>query len=126
MRPEVVLHRLPAGDEPAPGTLRRVVVGDRALCLTRTADGGLFAIDDTCTHEEETLSEGELIGWQVECPWHFGRFDVTTGEAVALPATDPVGTYAISREGAELVVEVPEAAAAAAPDAPDAGAPGAS
>jgi nitrite reductase/ring-hydroxylating ferredoxin subunit len=123
VRPEVVAHRLPAGEELKPGTLRRVVVGDRALCLARTADGGLFAIDDTCTHEEETLSEGELIGCQVECPYHFGRFDVTTGEAVALPATDPVGTYAVVLEGGEIVIEVPEEAAAAAPEA---GAPDAS
>ena len=39
-----------AGDEPA-GTLRRVDVGERAVCLARTDDGWL-AFDDTCTHEE--------------------------------------------------------------------------
>jgi nitrite reductase/ring-hydroxylating ferredoxin subunit len=104
----VVFHRLPVGEDLPPGQLRRVVVGSRALCLARTADGGLFAIDDTCTHEEETLSEGQLIGCEVECPWHFGRFDVTTGKAVALPATDPVRSYQVSVEGAELVIEMPE------------------
>jgi nitrite reductase/ring-hydroxylating ferredoxin subunit len=102
------LHRVPLGGELAPGKLRRVVVGDRALCLARTGDGGLFAIDDTCSHEEETLSEGELIGCEVECPWHFGRFDVTTGEAVALPATDPLRTYQVSVKDGELLVELPE------------------
>jgi 3-phenylpropionate/trans-cinnamate dioxygenase ferredoxin subunit len=121
--PEVVLHRVPEGADLRPGQLRRVVVGSRALCLARTADGGLFAIDDTCTHEEETLSDGELIGCQVECPYHFGRFDVTTGKAVALPATDPVRTYRVSEEGSEVLVEVPDEAAAAVPDASASGTP---
>jgi nitrite reductase/ring-hydroxylating ferredoxin subunit len=109
------LHRVPLGGELAPGKLRRVVVGDRALCLARTGDGGLFAIDDTCSHEEETLSEGELIGCEVECPMHMGRFDVTTGEAVALPATEPVRTYRVSAEGGDLLVEMPADADAPAP-----------
>lgn len=104
----MALHRVPLDSDLAPGQLRRVIVGDRALCLARAADGVVYAIDDTCSHEEETLSEGQLLGREVECPWHFGRFDVTTGEAVALPATDPLGTYRVAAEDGQLVVEIPE------------------
>jgi len=39
-----------AGGEPE-GTLRRVEVGETAVCVARTVDGWL-AFDDTCTHEE--------------------------------------------------------------------------
>jgi nitrite reductase/ring-hydroxylating ferredoxin subunit len=106
--PEVVRRRLLAGAELAPGQLRRVVVEGRALCVARIENGEVFAIDDTCTHEEETLSEGELMGCEVECPWHFGRFDVRTGAAVALPATEPVGTYRVSVEGDDVLVHLPE------------------
>ena len=64
-----------------------------AVC--RTADGAVYAVDDTCTHHSARLSEGVLIGCEIECPMHQGRFDVTTGEATRRPARDPLATYPV-------------------------------
>ena len=33
-------------------------------------DGKFHAIDNTCTHRGGPLSEGELEGDEVTCPWH--------------------------------------------------------
>jgi len=107
---EVAWHEVgAAGDEPA-GTLRRVDVGARAVCLARTDDGWL-AFDDTCTHEACSLAEGELDGEVVICPCHGYEFDVRTGDVVTPPALDPLPIYEAREDAGTLYVRL------AAPDA---------
>jgi 3-phenylpropionate/trans-cinnamate dioxygenase ferredoxin subunit len=57
------------------------------------ADGELFAVDDTCTHQDASLSEGWLEGCLVECPLHAACFDLRTGKPTGPPAKRPVRTY---------------------------------
>ncbi|MCP3816962.1 bifunctional 3-phenylpropionate/cinnamic acid dioxygenase ferredoxin subunit [Streptomyces sp. A3M-1-3] len=59
------------------------------------ADGELYAIDDTCTHQDASLADGWLEGCYVECPLHAAQFDLRTGEAVCLPARRPVRTHRV-------------------------------
>ncbi|MPZ54753.1 MAG: Rieske 2Fe-2S domain-containing protein [Acidimicrobiia bacterium] len=56
-------------------------------------DDEIFAIGDRCSHEEASLSEGDLFDDEVECPKHGSAFDVRTGAVLSLPATDPVPSY---------------------------------
>ncbi|HET7225455.1 MAG TPA: non-heme iron oxygenase ferredoxin subunit [Candidatus Eisenbacteria bacterium] len=67
-------------------------------------DGEYFAIDDICTHDGGPLAEGSLDGYVIECPRHGARFDVRTGDVLAMPATTPVPTYAVKIEGDEIRV----------------------
>jgi cytochrome P450/nitrite reductase/ring-hydroxylating ferredoxin subunit len=106
-----------AGGEPE-GTLRRVEVGETAVCVARTVDGWL-AFDDTCTHEECSLAEGELDGEVVICPCHGSEFDVRTGDVVTPPALDPLPIYEAREDGGTLFVRL------AAPASTPAAAPGA-
>ncbi|HET7367676.1 MAG TPA: cytochrome P450 [Gaiella sp.] len=105
-----------AGDEPA-GTLRRVDVGERAVCLARTDDGWL-AFDDTCTHEECSLAEGELDGEVVICPCHGSEFDVRTGDVVTPPALDPLPIYEAREDAGTLFVRLAAPAAVREPAHP--------
>lgn len=68
-------------------------------------EGDFYVTDDTCTHGAASLSEdGELNGFQIECTWHFGVFDVRTGEVVARPCTEPLKTYPVTvRDGAVYI-----------------------
>jgi 3-phenylpropionate/trans-cinnamate dioxygenase ferredoxin subunit len=66
--------------------------------------GKFYAIADTCSHEEAYLSEGEIIGSQVECPRHGARFDITTGRNLTLPAVVPVKKYEVKVEGGKIFV----------------------
>lgn len=65
-------------------------------------EGQFYAIGDTCTHAEASLTEGDFYedmrGWVAECPMHGSLFDVTTGVAVSLPATGNSGKYALKVE----------------------------
>ncbi len=59
-----------------------------AVCVARIGDE-VYAVEDTCTHSEASLSEGEISGTKIECWLHGAEFDLRTGEALTPPATAP-------------------------------------
>ena len=68
--------------------------------------GKYYAFDDTCTHEQCSLAEGELAGTTVTCMCHGAEFDVRTGKVLAPPAPLPVKVYRTRVEGNALQIEV--------------------
>ncbi|MBI2856184.1 MAG: non-heme iron oxygenase ferredoxin subunit [Chloroflexi bacterium] len=90
------------GDIP-PGTARTVEVGDHQIALCNVG-GTYYAIDDACTHRGGSLGAGTLEGSALQCPLHRSRFDVTTGEAVGRPATEPVNAYQVRVQGSDIEV----------------------
>ena len=48
-------------------------------------DGDVHALDDTCTHADVSLSEGEVDGCTLECWLHGSQFDLRTGEPTGCP-----------------------------------------
>ncbi len=66
------------------GTVRKVLVDQRALALACTASG-IFAVDDACAHEGGSLSEGALDGTTLTCPQHGWQFDCGTGACLTTP-----------------------------------------
>ena len=81
-------------DELVPGTARKIVVGGVPVALVRI-DDDVYAIGDICSHAHVSLSEGEV--WaderEIECPKHGSAFSLETGEALTLPATQPVPVF---------------------------------
>ena len=71
------------------------------------ADGELFAIDDSCTHQDASLSEGWLEGCLVECPVHSAFYDLRTGQPTGPPAKRPVRTYPVVVEDGVVFVDTP-------------------
>jgi 3-phenylpropionate/trans-cinnamate dioxygenase ferredoxin subunit len=67
-------------------------------------DGTFYAIDDVCTHDGGPLAEGDLEGYEIRCPRHGARFDVRSGQALCLPAFEPVTTHNVELRGEELYV----------------------
>lgn len=96
--------RVLGAEELTPGSIRGVEVGGRRLCLARTIAGEVLAVDDRCTHEDEPLSGGWLDGDRIECPAHNAIFDLRSGDAVALPATEPVATYEVVEEDGSIYI----------------------
>lgn len=91
-------------DELKPGMSTRVDLGGTPVAVFNIA-GNFYAIADTCTHEEASLSEGFVEDDEVECPKHGAIFNVPTGEVRALPATKPVAVFATAIDGDEVFVE---------------------
>lgn len=97
-------HIVAAPGDLAPGTMRHAVAGGRELCIYNV-EGTYYATDDRCTHRRARLSDGFLEGRVVQCPLHFGRFDVITGQPLNAPCTIALATYAVAIEGENVVVE---------------------
>jgi nitrite reductase/ring-hydroxylating ferredoxin subunit len=90
------------GDVPA-GEMLIVDVGGEEIVLANV-DGQIYAFGNECTHRGGPLGEGLLEGDEVECPFHQGRFNVKTGEAVQPPPTEPIATYEVQVEGDDIRV----------------------
>ena len=88
------------------GEVRLFDVEGQPIAVARVGDD-YYAFDDTCTHEQCSLSEGELDGTTVICPCHDGEFDVTTGEVLDGPPPDPINIYAARILDGRLEVEIP-------------------
>ncbi len=83
----------------------QVELAGEPVCIARS-NGEVFAIDDVCSHADVALSEGDVEDGTVECWLHGSRFDLRTGEATSLPATQPVPVFPVKVEGDEVLVDV--------------------
>ena len=94
-------------DDIEPGTAKRVDVGKRRIALVR-CDGDVYAIGDTCTHADISLSEGEVLcdEKEIECWKHGSTFSLVTGLPQSLPATIPVPVYDVRVEGDDVIVSL--------------------
>jgi nitrite reductase/ring-hydroxylating ferredoxin subunit len=68
--------------------------------------GQFFALDDYCPHEGAPLSDGQIVGDEIECPWHSSHFDIRTGRVTMDPAVSDVPTYKVRVTGDTIEVEI--------------------
>jgi 3-phenylpropionate/trans-cinnamate dioxygenase ferredoxin subunit len=68
-------------------------------------DGVYYAIEDRCSHDDGPLCEGDREGFEIECPRHGAHFDLRSGKALTLPATEDVETYPVTIRDGEVLVE---------------------
>ena len=91
--------------EIAPGQGKIVEVKGKEIALFNVG-GAYFAIDNMCTHEEASLADGEISGFEVTCPLHGAKFDVRSGRVVGPPAYDDVTSYSVRVSGADVEIDV--------------------
>jgi len=106
MSDEQTLVRLCGTDEIPLDEGRRFDVNGTPIAVFHLP-AGFFAIGDTCSHEESSLSQGFVEDAIVECPKHGAQFDIATGKNLSLPATRPVPAYRVVVEGHDVYVEAP-------------------
>lgn len=87
----------------SPGEAMTVDVGGEEVALFNL-DGTYYAIGNVCTHAGGSLSDGELEGEEVECPWHGAHFNVRTGEVTTPPAPTGVKSYSVKVEGEDILI----------------------
>ncbi|CAN5578530.1 non-heme iron oxygenase ferredoxin subunit [soil metagenome] len=86
-------------------TCHSVKVGGVQVALFNV-DGTVYAMDDRCTHGNAYLSEGELNGFEVECPMHAGLFDVRTGAVLGAPAVRPARCHQVRVDDGAVFIRI--------------------
>ncbi len=94
----------------APGTSTRVEIAGVPVAVVRVGDA-VHAVNDICSHANVSLSGGEV--WcdelEIECPRHGSTFSLLTGDALTLPATQPIAVYRATVADGRVIVELPAA-----------------
>jgi nitrite reductase/ring-hydroxylating ferredoxin subunit len=85
------------------GILVRGLAGDTPILLYKKGET-ICAIGETCSHAGGPLAEGEVIGNEVQCPWHASRFDLCTGEVRGGPATVSQVRYEARMQNGQIEV----------------------
>ena len=88
------------------GRLLGVELEGQKLVLANV-DGTVYALDGICTHQDALLAEGSLYEECLMCPIHGGEYDTRTGEAITLPAMNPLRTHEVRVEDGEILVARP-------------------
>jgi len=89
-----------------PGEKRLVRIADERILLCNY-EGKYYAVNDTCTHANGSLSRGLLHRHEVACPLHGASFDVRTGEVLTPPAMERLTVYAVKIEGDNILIGPP-------------------
>jgi 3-phenylpropionate/trans-cinnamate dioxygenase ferredoxin subunit len=92
-------------DELTSGKAQKFTVDGTAVAVVRVEDK-VYAIADTCSHANISLSEG--LVWcdslQIECHKHGSAFSLVTGHPDTLPATQPVEVFNASVVNGDVVI----------------------
>jgi nitrite reductase/ring-hydroxylating ferredoxin subunit len=96
---------LAKADEIADGEVRAFDAKGTAVAVANVG-GSFFAFEDTCTHRQCSLAEGELEETTIICPCHGSEFDIRTGEVVNPPARDPVRSFETKVEDGQIQVSI--------------------
>ncbi len=98
--------RLCAAEDVPAGGMRQFDLRDREF-LVAEIEGQFYCLDGRCTHAGAPLFEGSLDGKILTCPWHYSRFDITTGAVINGPARDPLAVYRIKLENSQIFIDLP-------------------
>lgn len=82
-------------------------IDDRFVVVV-SLDGKVYCVDDLCTHDGGTFGDGELEGNCIVCPRHGAKFDVRTGAAVCMPATEDTLSHEVEIRDGDVYVRLNE------------------
>ena len=92
-------------DLPTVGAVQ-AAIDDKKVAIVRDSAGNIHAIDDTCSHANVSLSEGDVEDSAIECWLHGSRFDLRSGKPTSLPAITPIAVYPVKTDGDDVFVSV--------------------
>ncbi|RZU65091.1 3-phenylpropionate/trans-cinnamate dioxygenase ferredoxin subunit [Microterricola gilva] len=97
--------RICALDELETNQAVKVDIDGVSIALVKDAAGEVFAIGDTCTHGDISLSEGFVEDDTLECWAHGSQFSLRTGKPLTLPAYEPVPVYKVELVDGDIYID---------------------
>jgi 3-phenylpropionate/trans-cinnamate dioxygenase ferredoxin component len=94
------MERIIGTDELKSGDRRTVYIDDTPALVIRIQDQ-YFVIEDVCSHDGQPLTGGTIENCTIACPRHAAKFDLKTGKALCMPATESIRVFSVEiRDGA--------------------------
>ena len=93
-------------DIPDPG--KQYFEVDERLVVLFHVGGEFYCLEDVCTHDGGPLGEGVLVDKTIACPRHGAKFDIATGKALTMPATEDTFAHSVKVVGDDVLVELKE------------------
>lgn len=87
------------------GKLRQVRIGKESVCVANIK-GNIYAVNDTCSHEDVSLSEGTLVEDKIECWLHGALFDPTNGKVCCGPAEKDIAAYKVTQTDNSVTIDI--------------------
>jgi 3-phenylpropionate/trans-cinnamate dioxygenase ferredoxin subunit len=91
-------------DIPDPG--KAMLEMDERLVVLLHVGGEFFCVEDLCTHDGGPLGEGDLDDHTLACPRHGAKFDIRTGAALTMPATEATKSHPVKVENGEVWIQL--------------------
>ncbi|HEY3918355.1 MAG TPA: non-heme iron oxygenase ferredoxin subunit [Stellaceae bacterium] len=85
----------------------RIVVDNKAYAVYKLGNE-YFVSSDECTHGPGSLGEGTIVGEEIECPFHQGRFFIRTGQPSFPPCTEPIRVWPGHIEDDQIWIDLDE------------------
>jgi len=83
----------------------KVEIDGVPIVVVRDSAGDVFAIGDTCTHGDISLSEGFVEDDTVECWAHGSKFSLKSGRPLNLPAYEPVPVFTVELIDGDVYID---------------------
>lgn len=71
-----------------------------------TKEGDYYATEGICTHGNMHLADGLVIGKQIECAKHNGRFNLKDGSVGRPPACVGLKTFSVKTENGNILMDI--------------------
>lgn len=112
-------EKVAAVTEIPPNGRKSIIVDDVPALLVRIGND-FFAVEDVCSHDGQPLTDGPVSDGAITCPRHGAKFDLKTGKALCMPATQPIQTFSVQVRDGDVFVgpagaELPSAPATTSP-----------
>ncbi len=108
--------RVCAAAELPAGSIREIVVDGRPFVVCRSGNGSLAALDGICTHSRRVrLAEGVVVGEELECAKHNGRFALADGAATRSPVVEGLAVYPVRDDDGVIRFRVADQASGSTP-----------
>jgi metal-sulfur cluster biosynthetic enzyme/nitrite reductase/ring-hydroxylating ferredoxin subunit len=112
-------ERVASVSEIPPNGRKSIIVDDVPALLLRVGND-FFAVEDVCSHDGQPLTDGPVADGAITCPRHGAKFDLKTGHALCMPATQGIPTFVVQVRDGEIFVgpagaELPALPSVAAP-----------
>lgn len=98
----------PAG-ELSVGDVIRFDFQGATYAIYRTRESSYYATDGICTHGNTHLAEGLILGEQIECAKHNGRFNISDGSVKRSPVCVGLKTYEVKAENGFISIRLDKA-----------------